>query len=69
MIVCAFYSEKLSTIGGDSEDTESGFIESERLDSGIPSSLSGGCTESVHYKYMYTVHCHCSLYTLYIYTM
>ncbi len=33
-------SEKLSSIAGDSEDTESGFIESDRLDSGIPSSLS-----------------------------
>ena len=34
-------TDKLSAIGGDSEDVESGYIESDRLDSGIPSSMAG----------------------------
>ena len=43
-IISVYIIEKLTVVGGDSEDTESGFIESqERLDSGIPSSISGGC--------------------------
>ena len=33
--------DKLGVVGGDLEDVESGFVESERMDSGLPTSMAG----------------------------
>lgn len=41
---------KLSAIGGDSEDVESGYIEPDRLDSGIPSSMAVDTTQTEQEK-------------------